>query len=239
MTLEIISRRWLLKTASLASMTFWGAIGHLWPQSSRSEEVPKVELKELIAAFGDTLIPSAPGYPGYRRLEEHGLTEEVIQGLQGIDLKEFAVMNAATQDFFNGRLFVDLNEQQRTRFLQMVADSFPAGAFGAPAVSLAAGSLTDSLSFDTIETFQKLFRLVRIRVLTIFYQNFPENKIKRDANRIPVLPPDDQHQILNPNTSALVTGWDVANFPGPLSWAEEEERRVRWMDIHWHPDSGA
>ena len=239
MTLKILSRRWFLKTVSLASMTFWGAIGRLWPQSSGSEEVPAVELTKLIAALGDTLIPSAPGYLGYRRLEGHGITEEVIRGLQGIDLKEFAVMNAATQGFFNGRLFVDLNEQQRTRFLQMVADSFPAGAFGAPAVSLAAGSLTDALSSETIETVQKLFRLVRIRVLTVFYQNFPENKIRRDANRIPVLPSDDQHQILNPNSSELVTGWDVANFPGPLSWTEEEERRARWMKIHWHFDSGA
>ena len=220
-------------------MTFWGTIGRLWPQSLASEEVPAVELNELLAALGDTLIPSAPGYPGYRRLEEHGITEEVMRGLQGLDLKEFAVMNAATRDFFNGRLFVDLNEQQRSRFLQMVADSFPAGSFGAAAVNGPAGSLTDALSSEKIETVQKLFRLVRIRVLTVFYQNFPENKIRRDANRIPVLPPDDQHQVLDPNTSELVTGWDVANFPGPLSWAEEEELRARWMKIHWHPDSGA
>ena len=79
MTLEILSRRWLLKTASLAGMTLWGAIGRLWPQSSGSEEVPAVELTKLIAVLGDTLIPSAPGYPGYRRLEGHGITEEVIK----------------------------------------------------------------------------------------------------------------------------------------------------------------
>mgnify|MGYP001479212817 FL=1 len=169
MTLKILSRRWFLKTVSLASMTFWGAIGRLWPQSSGSEEVPAVELTKLIAALGDTLIPSAPGYPGYRRLAGHGITEEVIRGLQGLDLKEFAVMNAATRAFFNGRLLVDLNGQQRTLFLQMVADSFPADSFGPPAVSLAAGSLTDALSSETIETVQKLFRLVRIRVLTVFY----------------------------------------------------------------------
>ena len=98
------------------------------------------------------------------------------------------------------------------------------------------GSLADALPAQTIETVQMIFRLVRIRVMTVFYQNFPENKIARDANRIPILPAGDQHQILDPNTSELVTGWDVANFPGPLSWAEEEERRARWMKIHWHSD---
>lgn len=236
MTFKIISRRWFLRTAGLASIAFWGAIDRLWPQSSRPETIPAVELKALIAAMGDTLIPSAPGYPGYRGLEGHGITEEVIRGLQGIDQKEFAVMNAATRDFFDGTLFIDLDEEKRTRFLQMVANSFPAGSFGEPAMSVEDGSLQGILSTETIGIIQKLFRLVRIRILIVFYQNFPENKIARDANRMPVLSPDDQHQILDPNTSDLVTGWDVANFPGPLSWTEEEERRARWMKIHWHSD---
>ncbi len=238
MTFKIISRRWFLKTASLASMTFWGALSRLWSQSSAAEDTPAVDLKELVAALGDTLIPTDQGYPGYRRLEGHGITDEVLKGLQGIERRDFAVLNAATRDFFNGRLFVNLNEQERTRFLQMVVNSFPRGSFGPPAVTLTAGSgsLADALPAQTIETVQMIFRLVRIRVMTVFYQNFPENKIARDANRIPILPAGDQHQILDPNTSELVTGWDVANFPGPLSWAEEEERRARWMKIHWHSD---
>lgn len=238
MTFKIISRRWFLKTASLASMFFWGAVSRLWSQSFGAEDSPAVDLKELVAALGDTLIPTDQGYPGYRRLEGHGITDEVLKGLQGIERRDFAVLNAATRDFFNGRLFVNLSEQERTRFLQMVANSFPRGSFGPPAVTLTAGSgsLADALPVQTIETVQKIFRLVRIRVMTVFYQNFPENKIARDANRIPILPAGDQHQILDPNTSELVTGWDVANFPGPLSWAEEEDRRARWMKIHWHSD---
>ena len=238
MTLKSISRRWFVKTVSLASMTLWGAINRLWSQSSGAQEVPEVDLGELVEALGDTLIPSEPGYPGYRRLQGHGITDEVLKGLQGIERRDFSVLNAATRNFFNGRLFVDLNESERTRFLQMVVNSFPEGSFGPPAVALAAGSgsLADSLAPRAIETVQKVFRLVRIRVMIVFYQNFPENKIARDADRIPIVPAGDQHQILDPNTSELVTGWDVANFPGPLSWAEEEERRARWMKIHWHSD---
>ncbi|MDP6561062.1 MAG: hypothetical protein QF619_13240 [Candidatus Binatia bacterium] len=148
MTLKFISRRWFLKTVSLASMTLWGAVNRLWSQSSGTEEVPQVDLGELVAALGDTLIPSEPGYPGYRRLQAHGITDEVLKGLQGIERREFSVLNAATRNFFNGRLFVELNESQRTRFLQMVTNSFPEGSFGPPAVTLAAGSgsLADSLA---------------------------------------------------------------------------------------------
>ncbi|MBI4463424.1 MAG: GMC family oxidoreductase, partial [Acidobacteria bacterium] len=36
----------------------------------------------------------------------------------------------------------------------------------------------------------------------------------------------DTHQITNPNTKQLVTGWDVAGFKGPMEWEEEEQRRA-------------
>ena len=90
MTLKILSRRWFLKTVSLASMTFWGAIGRLWPQSSGSEEVPAVELTKLIAALGDTLIPSAPGYPGYRSHSQMSTTVDVYTHVSEEEVREAA-----------------------------------------------------------------------------------------------------------------------------------------------------
>ena len=42
-------------------------------------------------------------------------------------------------------------------------------------------------------------------------------------------------RIVNPNTQQLVTGWDVAGFPGPLSW-DEETRRAKWKKIRWVND---
>ena len=232
MPFKMLSRRWFLKTMSMAGMAFWGAMGRLWSQT----DIPAVDLNQLVATLGDTIIPTAEGYPGYLRLEPYGITDEVLKGLQGIQPQEFAILNAAARHFFDSRPFVELAEAQRTEFLQMVVESFPEGSFALPEPR-AQQSLASTLPAEAIATIQKVFRLVRIRILTVFYQNFPNNTIARDRNRIPVT--DDPHQIINPNTKELVTGWDVANFPGPLSWAEEEQRRARWMGIHWHSDTGA
>ena len=234
MPFKMLSRRWFLKTMSMAGVAFWGTVGRLWSQATT--DIPAVDLRQMVAALGDTIIPTAEGYPGYRRLEPYGITDEVLKGLQGMQPQEFAILNAAASNFFDGRPFVDLAEAQRTEFLQMVVESFPEGSFVLPEPR-AQQSLASALPAEAIETIQKVFRLVRIRVFTLFYQNFPNHRIARDKNRIPVT--DDPHQIINPNTTELVTGWDVANFPGPLSWAEEEQRRARWMSIHWHSETGA
>ena len=42
--------------------------------------------------------------------------------------------------------------------------------------------------------------------------------------------------VINPNSTKLVTGWDVAGFTGPWSWEEEEARRtyiktIAWVDV--------
>jgi hypothetical protein len=255
MTFKTISRRWFLKTTGLSSLSFWGVLNRLWAGPPAQAGLPAVDPKRLVAALGDTIIPTAEGYPGYKRLEQHGITDEVLKGLEGISQADFDLFNAASRDLFNQRLFVDLNEQDRAVFLQTLVESFPAGSFGVADFSAlthaernrqdpatlgeeprakARQALSATLPPETLARVQNLFRLVRIRVLTIFYQNFPENEIARDQDGIPILAPDDQHQILNPNTSELVTGWDVANFPGPLSFAEEEARRAKWMKINWN-----
>ena len=236
-----ISRREFLKETGVGAL----GVGVLLPGVLRAEVVdysqaPAVDKKELVAALGDTIIPTDMGYPGYRRLEQYGISEEVLEGLRGIQQEEWNVFNAVTGEFFQGKSFVELQEGERAEFLEIVAESFPADTFEVGSASAGkskpAGSLTAKLSKEYVDKMQKVFRLTRVRVFRVFYQNFPEHKIARDQNKIPVLPAGDLHQIINPNTPRLVTGWDVANFPGPLSWEEEEARRAKWMKIHWHED---
>ena len=237
MKFQLLSRRWFLKKTSVGTLSLGGMMSQLLgTQRSSVSDVPAVDREHFVAALGDTLIPTAGGYPGYRRLERYGITKEVLAGVQGLEQQEFNVFNAASRDFFAGRSFVDLGETERTEFLQWVASSLPAGSFAPVDSGSAPGRLVEVLADEVLGTVQKIFRLVRLRVFTVFYQNFPEHKVPRDGRKIPVLAAGDTHQIINPNTSELVTGWDVANFPGPLSWAEEEERRAKWMKIHWHSD---
>jgi len=164
-----------------------------------------------------------------------------LKGLQGITQQECNFFNAAAQDVL-GKPFVDLSEDLRTQYVERVVATFPPDTFagGSEAAAMPPGGAADALKsrYDgsSIAALQKVFLTTRNRVFTVFYQNFPEHRVERDANQIPVLPPGDTHQIINPNTSKLVTGWDVANFPGPVSWEEEEARRAYWMKIHWHYD---
>lgn len=198
---------------------------------------PAVDRKQLFAAVGDALIPTATGYPGYRRLESHGITDEVLKTLTGIPAEELNVFNAAAREYFD-KSFVELGEADRTTFMERVAASLPADIFGAPPATTPAGdALNARLPKEQLDKVQRIFRLARVRVFTVFYQNFPEHRIARDAEKAPLLPPGDLHQIINPNTAALVTGWDVANFPGPLSWDEEEKRREYWKKTHWHEEA--
>ena len=69
--------------------------------------------------------------------------------------------------------------------------------------------------------------------MTVYYQNFPENRVPKDKNGIPLASAVDQHGIVNPNTTKLVTGWDVAGYPGPVRWEEEEQLRARMKKISW------
>jgi hypothetical protein len=198
--------------------------------------VEAVDRKAFFAAFGDTLIPTATGYPGYKRLEEHGISDEVMKALTGIPAAELNIFNAAALEYFD-KPFVQLNEADRAGFFALIASSFPADTFpAATAQAAGATSLNARLPKEALEKVQRVFRLARTRIFTVFYQNFPENKIQRDAEKAPLLPAGDSHQITNPNSKSLVTGWDVANFPGPLSWEEEETRRAYWKKTHWHEE---
>jgi hypothetical protein len=238
---QSISRRKFLKDTGVGALGVGVALPELAGKAFAAPaidyaNVETVDRKTFFAAFGDTLIPTATGYPGYRRLEEHGITDEVMKTLTGIPAVELNVFNAAAQEYF-GKPFVQLSEADRTSYFDRIIASFPADTFGsAPAAVQAGDALSSRLPKEQLDRVQRVFRLTRIRVFTVFYQNFPENTIKRDAEKSPLLPAGDLHQITNPNTKSLVTGWDVANFPGPLSWDEEESRRAYWKKTHWHEE---
>jgi hypothetical protein len=172
--------------------------------------------KKILAALGDTIIPSKPGDPGFRDMEPHGIIEEIDKTLGAFKDGDFEALNQASAPLFGGRTFVELSKAERSDFVSLLVagDQFPDK-----------GSRT---------ALQRLYRLVRISVLRIFYSNFPESGIPRDADGIPVLPPGDLHQITVPNTKNLVTAWDLVGYRGPLTWEQEQEMRSRVQEVHWH-----
>lgn len=189
--------------------------------------------KQTIAAIGALMIPSRTGDPGYKDLESHGITDYVIQGLSvggdvggdprredgegavggststnAIEGSVVETFNSAAKEFFDGKAFLDLDEKQQEQYLNLVVDG---------------KKITDAQLRIRLQTF---YRGVRARILSVYYSNYPEHEIKRDANGAPILKKGDTHQITNPNTKTLVTGWDICGFSGPLTWEEEERRRA-------------
>ena len=169
--------------------------------------------EEIVAALGDTLIPTdEPRYPGYKRLERNGISKQVwtlLRRLERVTPDAIAAFNESSRESM-GQSFVDLDENARAKYVERVfaADDMPA--------------------------VQKTLQLSRDRIFTVFYRNFPFDTIDRDENGTPIS--DKEHQIINPKKANIVTGWDIANYKGPLSWEEEQERRNRFKKIHWHSE---
>jgi hypothetical protein len=206
-----VSRRDFLKTsgAGAAALT---AVSTATPEVQAQSSASRTQ---VFAALGDTIIPSDPGDPGYRTLEPYNITAEVMKGLTGLQDADVALFNTSAGQFFSGTSFVDLDEDQRAEYLRLIIDG-------------------SRISDDSLRgKLQSVYRLTRVRVLVVYYQNYPEHRLARDKNDVPILPPGDQHQITNPNTERIVTGWDVAGFRGPLTWEEEERRRAYYKTIDW------
>ena len=165
----------------------------------------------ILSALGDTLIPSKPGDPGFVDLEPHGIVQAVSNTLVSLADKPLEQFNQAPKPLFQGRTFLELDQDERVTFLKRVIASEDAAL-------------------------KRVYKLVRVAVLNVFYSNFPEHKVARDGEGVPILKPGDQHQITNPNTDRLVTGWDVAGYRGPLSWEQEEQMRASMEKVHWHDD---
>ena len=174
----------------------------------------------VVGALGAVFIPSRPGDPGYKELERYGITRYVLtnplrplRGVEGgvpeIGGAEIAeTFNDAAKQFFAGKSFLELEDQQKEQYLELILD----GSKIADAEQRAA--------------FKTLYRAVRFRVMDAYYKNYPEHEPKRNSQGEPILKPGDLHQITNPNTEKIVTGWDIAGFKGPLTWEDEEKHRA-------------
>lgn len=209
-----VSRRDFLKTTGLGVVALpLVATPALAAQSPATAAT--VDRHTLIAALGETLIPDEPNDPGYRSLEAYNITAEVMRGLTALRDDDVALFNRSAAPLFGGKTFVDLDEAQRAEYLRLLLD----------------GSRFDDKQL--LGKLQSLYRLTRLRVMVIYYQNYPEHRLPRDKNDAPLLAAGDLHQITNPNTPRLYTGWDRAAYHGPLTWEEEERRRNYFKRLDW------
>ena len=221
---EEITRREFVKQSVVGTAMLAGA-----STGALALPPPPVDLaRAVVGELGGLFIPSRPGDPGYKDLEQHGITEYVLKNLpvggraiagegevheiggDGI-LGEF---NNAAKQFFEGKSFLELEEQQKERYLELILDG---------------SKIADAKLRTQLQTF---YRASRTRILTVYYRNYPEHEVKRNAQGEPILKPGDTHQITNPNTTKIVTGWDVAGFKGPMDWEEEEQRRAMMKKMH-------
>ena len=194
---------------------------------------PKDFTHAVVGALGGVFIPSRPGDPGYKDLESYGITDYVLKNLQvsepeenykrsGVPSEDAAHVtgeglleefNNTSKPFFEGKTFLELDDQQKEQYLELIADG---------------NKITDAELRSKLQLF---YRAARNRILTVYYQNYPEHEVKRNAQGVPILKPGDTHQITNPNTKKLVTGWDVAGFNGPMKWEEEEQQRAKMKKL--------
>ena len=204
-----VTRRGFLKAGGVGA----AAAVAVGPRAPVEAAAADLDRGAVVGAMGDTLIPSDPGDPGYRTLEAHNITAEVLKELE-VSEEELQQFNTQAQGMFSGRSFVQLKEEERAGYL----DAVFAG---------------DKFEKETGGKLQRTLRRVRQRVFQVYYGNYPEHALPRDGKGVPQLKKGDTHQITNPNTKTLVTGWDVAGFMGPLTWEEEERRRNLVKKIDW------
>ncbi|MCZ6768200.1 MAG: twin-arginine translocation signal domain-containing protein [Acidobacteria bacterium] len=212
---EKVSRRKFIKHGSVSTV----AVAVSQVSLSRGQvagALPSSYDRELIfAKLGDTLIPSSPGDPGYKTLEPYNITAEIMKGVDSIPDEDLALFNSESAAHFGGQTFVELSEANRADYLNMIADGV---------------DISDS---QVLGRLQSVYRLVRLRVFVVYYQNYPQHTIMRDEAGVPILSSDNEHQITNPNQPGLVNGCDIAGWRGPLTWEEEEERRERFKKVKW------
>jgi len=183
-------------------------------ESDREQTEQKVYRQAIFFAIGDTLIPSSPNDPGYKDLEWYGITEEVNRRLEDLPDNDLDLFDKSSITPFKKR-FTELSESQRAEYFNLILQR-------------------DGMKDETLQKKLKaIYSHVRELVFTIYYQNFPEDRWPRNSLRVPLLKPGDRHQITNPSTSGIVTGWDLAGYAGPLTWEEEERRRNYFKKISW------
>ncbi len=139
------TRRDFLKTVGAAT----GAAAVAGPVQTLQGQGAPVGRHAIVAALGDTLIPSDPGNPGYKDLEPYKITEEVLKALPGASDAALQLLNERTKEKFGGKTFLELAEPQRAQFLHQIIDG--------TAVSDA----------RELETLRRVYRITRRRVVTL------------------------------------------------------------------------
>ena len=207
-----VSRRDFLKTVGAAGAT----VALSGASSAPLTAAPPVDRKAVVAALGDTLLPSDPGDPGYKDFEPYGITDEVLKVLPGVSDADWELFNERSKGKFGGKTFMELGDADRAAYLHQIIEG---------------SAVSDA---KELESLRRVYRNTRRRVMALYYSNFPEHQWPRDKDGMPILKPSDLHQITNPNTKEVVTAWDQLGFAGPLTWEEEERRRDLVKKIHWH-----
>jgi hypothetical protein len=205
------SRRKFLKKTALGSMALTSPL-------EAAQTTMTADRLQVLSALGDTLIPTAPDKPGFRSMEPHGITAQTNKVLRALEDDLFAEFNQASQEYFQDRTFLELDEEERAQFLRKVING---------------EEFSDKSLHQRV---RRVYRLVRIAVFRVFYSNFPDHKIVRNSRGEPILKPEDLHQITVPDTPDLTTGWDIAGYRGPLRWEQEEKMRAEMRPVHWHDD---
>lgn len=195
------TRRKVLKSAGAFVGTL--VVGRVFVSAAGGAEAPT--RSEIISAIGCTLLPANGERGGYQLLEGHGINEEVSNKLRAIRDEDLLAFNSGAAAAVGEKDFVKQDEQKRAAYLKTIVSK----------------NLADPKIAAVSE---RVYRAARVAVFTTYYQNFPE-VITRDASGQPMTIAGDTHQILNPNTKKLWTGWDQAGFSGTWRWPEEEARR--------------
>ncbi len=218
-----ISRRDFVKQTVVGTAVLTGASTSLDALQGPAAANPR---KQIVAALGALFVPSKAGDPGYADLETHGITDYVMQNFpaEGADL-----FNTSARGFFDGKTFLELDEAGRGKYLAIVAegsavsDESDGRNLRDPSMAAPTSKITDMELRMKLHAF---YRTARRRILSVYYGNFPEHEVKRDAAGVPILRPGDTHQEVNPNSNRVRTGWDLAGFEPTMSWAEEEKTRA-------------
>ncbi len=211
--MEDITRRDFLKQSALGTLVFTAASSEMLAMATTPADLQQ----NLVGALGNLFVPSAAGDPGYKDLEKYGITEYVLKNLPVADGGLLEKFNETAKQFFSGKGFLELDEKQKEQYLGYILD---------------AQKITDAQTRTQLLAF---YRAARTRVLTVYYQNFPEHEVKHNPDGTIIFKPGDTHQIANPNTKNVVTGWDIAGHIGPMDWEEEERMRgvMKKTLLHW------
>ncbi len=233
MSNEEISRREFVRRSAVGAAALAAASSAtLAAATPPSADTAQGVVHTVTAALGDLFIPSAAGDPGYKDLESYGITDYVLKHLKiaggggsgeegsssggGSGVAE--LFNTAAREFFQGKTFLELDVKQREDYLETIIDG---------------RKISDEKLRTQLQTF---YRASRASILSAYYKNYPEHEAKRNDKGETILKPGDQHQITTPNTKQLVTGWDIANFKGPLNWEQEEQQRAKMKKVlpYWY-----